>query len=102
MAYESGKVAIPHSQSERGHSLFTVSIQKYLIAEYGDLRNAAKLLARDASHGEHQVSYHTARAWLSGRSNPSLVSLEILAARCPALAATLDQQRARVRELLSR
>jgi len=74
----------------------------WIDRKFGDRRNASKKLASFASFGEHQVSSRTSEAWLKRKKPPSLDSIEIMAARCHELAAELERERSRLRELLSR
>jgi hypothetical protein len=90
------------SQSDTTHSHFARLIRAYLHAKYSERRNAAKALARDASWLGHKVSHHTARAWLRGRTQPSMESIEVLAARCEDLRRQLDEERAKLRSAVNR
>lgn len=89
------------SKSVSGFSLFATTVQKFIAETYGPLGNRAKLLAKDASHGDHKVSHHTARAWISGKRQPCHRSVEILAARKLDLADVLENDRIRLREAVT-
>lgn len=87
------------NQLDTARATFNEAVAGY-IAKYRGLRGAAKILARLASAGSHSVSPHTTRAWLINRSDPSLMSIEIMAARCEELAAILEQERIAIRALV--
>lgn len=80
---------------------FSSNVQRAVVLIYGPLKNGAKIAARDASHGDHQVSDHTARAWLKGQRKPCQLSCEILAARKLYIAKELENDRRSLREAIS-
>jgi hypothetical protein len=101
MALTTNEVDTTRTENDRVHSFGNI-IKAYLHAKYSERRNAAKALARDASWLGHTVSHHTARAWLKGRTQPSMESIEVLAARCEDLARKLDEERAKLRSAVNR
>jgi hypothetical protein len=75
---------------------FASHVRTWIVHKYLPLRQASKLLARDASFGRHQVSHRTAQQWLRRNTTPSLESIEILAARHQDLREKLAAERERL------
>ena len=91
---------IGHTKNDTRLLRFDDVVIAWMRQKYANQRNGPKAIAREASYGTHQVSPHTGRSWLKGRTVPTLESIEIMAARCDELHAALEAERARLRELL--
>jgi hypothetical protein len=86
----------------RANVIFSRAVFGWIDRKFKDQKLAAKKLADFASFGAHQVSARTVEAWLHHKAPPCLTSLEIMAARCEELAAELEQERGKLRAVLSK
>ena len=82
--------------------IYFKKVSAWIVDNFGPLKNGSKLFAKLASFKEESVSHRTAELYIKGARVPPAVTIAILEARRPDLAAILQQEREKLRELLSK